>query len=79
MIFSGLGYAKVAWGFKLRGELPETETATTILSTETRIKYFGPPAWRKLGIHWSLAGPFTGLIWKAILKRVKTQAEAKAE
>ncbi len=81
--FSRIGYAKVAWNFKLRGELPETETGTrittTILSTETRIQCFGPSALWKFRIYWSLVGPFSGLIRKAILKQVKTNAESKAE
>jgi uncharacterized protein YndB with AHSA1/START domain len=73
--FSRPGYAKVAWNFKLRAELPETETTT--LSTETRIQCFGRAAWWKFGIYWSLVGPFSGLIRKAILQRVKTKAESR--
>jgi hypothetical protein len=74
--FSRPGYAKVAWNFQLRAALPETET--TILSTETRIECFGPAALWKFRIYWSLVGPFSGLIRKAILKQVKNKAEAKA-
>jgi hypothetical protein len=70
--FSRAGYAKVAWNFKLQTELPET----TILSTETRIKCLGRTALLKFGIYWSLVGPFSGLIRKAILKQVKTKAES---
>ncbi len=71
--FSRRGYAKVAWNFKLRAELPKAET--TILSTETRIQCLGRAALWKFGIYWSLVGPFSGLIRKAILKQVKTKAE----
>jgi len=73
--FSRTGYAKVAWNFKLRTESPETET--TVLSTETRIRCFGPAALWKFRIYWSLVGPFSGLIRKAILKQVKRKAESR--
>ena len=70
--FSRPGYAKVAWIFRLRTESPKC----TALSTETRIKCFGPAALWKFSIYWSLVGPFSGLIRKAILKQVKTEAES---
>ena len=70
--FARAGYAKVAWNFKLR-----TESSTyTVLSTETRIKCFGRAALWKFRLYWSLVGPFSGLIRKAILKQVKTEAES---
>ncbi len=75
--FSRQGYAKVAWNFKLRPELPETESETTILSTETRIQCFGRAARWKFGVYWSMVGPFSGLIRKAMLKQVKTKAESR--
>lgn len=70
--FSRPGYAKVAWNFKLRANSPES----TVLSTETRIKCFGPAALYKFRLYWSLVGPFSGLMRKAILKEVKTEAES---
>ncbi len=73
--FSRPGYAKVAWNFKLREESPGTET--TILSTETRIQCSGRAALWKFGVYWSLVGPFSGPIRKAILKQVKTKAESR--
>jgi len=73
MEFSRPGYAKVAWNFRLRAESPES----TILSTETRIQCLGPRALWKFGIYWSLVGPFSGLIRKAILQQVKTKAEGR--
>jgi hypothetical protein len=73
--FSREGYAKVAWNFRLRQDLPETESET-ILSTETRIQCFGRAALWKFGVYWRLVGPFSGLIRKAILKQVKTKAES---
>jgi len=71
--FSRPGYAKVAWNFRLRAESPES----TILSTETRIQCLGRAALWKFGIYWSVVGPFSGLIRKAILKQVKTKAESR--
>ncbi len=73
--FTRPGYAKVAWNFKLSAELPETER--TMLSTETRIQCFGRAALWKFGVYWSLVGPFSGLIRKAILKQVKAKAELR--
>jgi hypothetical protein len=71
--FSRPGYAKVAWNFKLLTESPKC----MVLSTETRIKCFGRAALWKFRFYWSLVGPFSGLIRKAILKQVKTEAESK--
>ena len=68
--FSPSGYAKVAWNFKLRAD----STESTVLSTETRIKCFGQAALRKFRIYWSLVGPFSGLMRKAILKQVEDQS-----
>jgi len=70
--FARAGYAKVAWNFRLRTESPKC----TVLSTETRIKCFGRAALWKFRIYWNLVGPFSGLIRKAILKQVKTEAES---
>jgi hypothetical protein len=73
--FARAGYAKVAWNFRLRMESPEC----TVLSTETRIECFGRAVLWKFRIYWSLVGPFSGLIRKAILKQVKTAAESQAK
>ncbi len=70
--FSRPGYAKVAWNFKLRAD----STESTVLSTETRIKCFDSAAFWKFRLYWSLVGPFSGLIRKAILEQVKTKAES---
>jgi hypothetical protein len=70
--FARAGYAKAAWNFRLRTE----SSKWTVLSTETRIKCFGRAALWKFRIYWSLVGPFSGLMRKAILKRVKTEAES---
>jgi hypothetical protein len=60
--FSRIGYAEVAWNFKLCAPSPET----TILSAETRIQCFGPLALRKFRLYWSLVGPFSGFIGSAL-------------
>jgi len=70
--FSRPGYAKEAWNFKLQSK----SAATTVLSTETRIKCFGQALW-KFRLYWSVVEPFSGLIRKAILKQVKVAAESE--
>jgi hypothetical protein len=70
--FSRSGFAKAVWNFELLADSPES----TVLSTETRIKCFGSAALWKFRLYWSFVGPFSGLVRKAILKRVKTQAES---
>jgi hypothetical protein len=70
--FSRPGYTKAAWNFRLRTESPEC----TVLATETRVKCFGRAALWKFRFYWNLVGPFSGLMRKAILKQVKTEAES---
>ncbi|MFZ0735054.1 MAG: hypothetical protein WAM79_22245 [Candidatus Sulfotelmatobacter sp.] len=70
--FARAGYAKAAWNFKLRTE----SSTSTVLSTETRIKCFGRAALWKFRFYWSSVNTFSGLIRKAILKHVKTEAES---
>lgn len=69
--FSRPGYAKAAWNFKLRTDVP----GSTVLSTETRIKCYGRSALWRFRIYWSLISPFSGLIRKAILGRIRTESE----
>lgn len=70
--FARPGYAKVAWNFSLKTDSSEE----TVLSTETRTKCFGAAARWKFRIYWFLIYPFSGLIRKAILNRVKSDAES---
>ena len=70
--FARPGYAKVAWNFSLRAVSSEE----TVLSTETRTKCFGPAARWKFRIYWFLIYPFSGLLRKALLNRVKSDAES---
>jgi hypothetical protein len=70
--FSRPGYAKAAWNFKLRAESPRN----IVLSTETRIKCYGSAAFRMFRLYWTLVAPFSGLMRKAILRQVKSEAES---
>ena len=70
--FSRAGYAKVALNFELTAESAER----TLLSTETRIKCLDASALWKFRLYWSVVGPFSGLMRKAILKQVKSDAES---
>jgi hypothetical protein len=69
--FSEDGCVKAAWN--LRVDRTTSETCT--LSTETRIRYFGPDARRKFRLYWTLVGPFSGLIRRALLRGVRRRAE----
>jgi len=71
--FSRSGYAKAVWNFRLRAESPQS----TFLSTETRIKCYGSAAVWKFRIYWTAVGPFSGLIRKAILTKMKKEAESR--
>jgi hypothetical protein len=69
--FSRAGDAKIALNFRLK-----PGSHHTVLSTETRIQCFGRAAWWKFCLYWALVRPFSGLIRKAILQRVKADAES---
>ncbi len=71
--FSRPGQAKVAMNFRIRPETPDCN----VLSTETRIQCCDLAAWWKFRLYWALAGRFSGVIRKAILKQVKAEAEAE--
>jgi len=69
------GYTKATWNFKLLADSAES----MILSTETRIQCFGRAALWKFRLYWSLVGPFSGVIRKAILNQVKKAAESNGD
>jgi hypothetical protein len=69
--FSGPGCAKAVMNFRLRAE----SLHRTGLRTETRIKCCGWSAGWKFRIYWTLIAPFSGVIRRAILKQVKSEAE----
>jgi hypothetical protein len=72
--FSRSGYAKAGWNFKLSAQTAES----TILSTETRIQCFGRGALSKFRLYWSVVAPFSGLIRKAMLQKLKVKTESEA-
>jgi hypothetical protein len=72
--FSRPGYAKAAWNFRLQADSPKS----TALSTETRIKCFGPGALLRFRIYWALIRPFSGSMRQAMLNKIRTEAESLA-
>ena len=73
--FSQPGYAKAVWNFALLAD----SAGGTFFSTETRIQCLGRAALWKFRAYWSVVGPFSGLIRKAILNQVKNAAESKVK
>jgi hypothetical protein len=69
--FSEDGCVKAAWNLRVDPAPDET----CVFSTETRIAYFGPAARRNFRLYWTLVGPFSGLIRRALLRGVRRQAE----
>ena len=69
--FSRAGYAKAVWNFLLQ---PAADG--TVLSTETRIQCLGRGARWKFRLYWTVVGPFSGMIRRAILGQVKRAAES---
>jgi hypothetical protein len=68
------GCVKAAWNLRIT----DTDGASCELSTETRIQYFGGAARRKFRLYWTLVGPFSGLIRRALLSAVRLRAERMA-
>lgn len=70
--FSEDGCVKAAWNVRIG----EGGAGSTDLSTETRIRYFGAAARRKFRLYWTLVGPFSGMLRRALLRGVQARAEA---
>ena len=70
--FAEDGCLKAAWNLRVGA----TDGGSCDLSTETRIRYFGSAARRKFRLYWTLVGPFSGVIRRALLRGVKARAEA---
>lgn len=70
--FAEDGCVKAAWN--LRIGVRDGEACD--LSTETRIQYFGAAARRKFRLYWTLVGPFSGALRRALLRGVRARAEA---
>lgn len=64
------GQARAVWNFSLVPVDGGTE-----LRTETRIACADPETRRRFGVYWTLIGPFSGLLRKAILAHVRREAE----
>jgi hypothetical protein len=69
--FSLTGFAKAVWDFSAS----PTGSGETTFATETRIQCIGDAAKRWFSIYWFLIEPFSGLIRKLILYRIKYRAE----
>ena len=69
--FSLTGFAKAVWGFSA---VPIDAGKTTFL-TETRVLCIGDSAKRWFSIYWFCIEPFSAVIRKVILYRIKHRAE----
>ncbi|MEJ2613678.1 MAG: hypothetical protein P8Z35_01855 [Ignavibacteriaceae bacterium] len=69
--FSLTGFAKAVWGFSA---VPIDADKTTFL-TETRVHCIGDAAKRWFSIYWFCIEPFSAVIRKIILYRIKYRAE----
>ena len=69
--FAEEGCVKAAWNLRIGA----TGGGSCELSTETRIEYFGGSARRKFRLYWTLVGPFSGALRRALLRGVKRCAE----
>lgn len=65
------GYAKAAWNFAVA---PHPQGC--LLSTETRVRCFGPTASMSFRTYWMVVKPFSGLIRRVVLQQVKRAAES---
>lgn len=72
--FAEDGCVKAAWNLGIGA----TDGEACDLSTETRIQYFGKAARRKFRLYWTLVGPFSGALRRALLSGVKRRAEASS-
>lgn len=70
LAFAEDGCVKAAWNLRV----DPADGGTSVLSTETRIAYFGPDARRKFRRYWTLVGPFSGLIRRSLLRGVRRRA-----
>ena len=71
--FAEDGFVKGAWNL----HVDALEDGTSRLSTETRIRCFGPEARRKFHFYWAFVGPFSGLIRRALLRGIRGRSEGR--
>jgi hypothetical protein len=69
--FKTPGFAKGAWNFLVC----EREDGGSTVVTETRVASTDDEARRKFGWYWQLIGPFSALIRRMVLGRIKRDAE----
>jgi len=65
------GFAKGAWNLRIE----PVDGGACDLTTETRVQCFGAAARRKFRLYWSLIGPFSGMIRRALLRDIRRRAE----
>jgi hypothetical protein len=69
--FDAPGFAKGAWNFLVS---ERTSSGSTVM-TETRVACTDQDARRKFKRYWTLVGPFSALIRRALLRGIKRDAE----
>ena len=70
LAFERNGFSKAALNLRITSQ----EDGTCLLSTETRVLSYGP-AKEKFASYWQLIKPFSALIRKEVLRKIKKQAE----
>jgi len=72
LAFAEDGCVKAAWNMRI----DESHSDACSLSTETRIQYFGPAARRKFRLYWTIVGPFSGALRRALLRGIRRRTLA---
>jgi hypothetical protein len=72
--FDAPGFAKGAWNFVVSARPGGGSTVVT----ETRVACTDADARRKFMLYWRLVGPFSALIRRVMLRRIKQDAENRA-
>lgn len=67
------GFCKAAWNFVIK-----PDGGSSLLSTETRIRCFGPHARKRFAAYWFFVRPFSGLIRILMLRKIRKAAEKPA-
>lgn len=73
LLFENEGYCKAAMNFRIE-EIGNRDCRVT---TETRVIAYGGRARARFEEYWGLVGPFSGLIRKEMLKKIKKEAEGR--
>lgn len=71
LAFSEEGCVKAAWNLALSA----SDGGECELTTETRIRCFGPAARRSFRLYWFFIRPFSGMLRTSLLRDVKRRAE----